>query len=117
MKWFMVFLLFSCCSANAEEDYSLLKELAGKWEGRWDGKFGVKFKIEQADKEFNIKYYVEETIGEPYVELEVKGSPLNKNSVMAGTLYFIVSLESEGDVTVVGIFDTGTRTAKLKRLE
>jgi hypothetical protein len=115
MKWLLLIAMFFSLSVSAKEDFSILEELEGKWVGKWDDKYGLKFEISRDGDVFDIKYFIEEDLGKPYKELHFQGEPINRNSIMAGKLLFVVSLEAKNHVTVVGMFDPGTRISKLKK--
>lgn len=115
MKWVLLLALVFSLNVSSEENYPILDQLEGNWTGKWDEKYSVKFEISRNGQVFDIKYFIEENIGEPYKELKVQGKPLNGNSVMAGTLLFVVSMVAENKVTVIGIFDPGTRISNLTK--
>ncbi len=115
MKWLLLIVMFFSLGVNAKEDFSILEELEGKWVGKWDDKYGLKFEITRKGEEFDVTYFIEEDLGKPYKELHFKGEPINRNSMKAGKILFVVSLETKNQVTAVGMFDPGTRISKIKR--
>ena len=100
----------------AENTQGLHKYINGKWKGAWDGHYGMELEItSDGDKAYNIVYRVEEYKGKEYIEKHILGKYFNKNTIVFGPIFVRIYEENPNKAVAIGIFDTQTRIAELKR--